>query len=206
MEQQDSFVANSKGGAEQALRVADEQRSAAANLTKDSRLTSSLTARPRPGETANAEVCKILIARLNQDGGTWSRCDCGKRKRVDEVDCTAFNADGKELKMQITRAAQDKTLWTPSGEFCGKDRDQSVNDAVEELRSAIKEKSRLPAVQKADLVLVLDAIETPGHVMDQIVNSFRKNYGTWLKALKFKQVWIVGPNESLTYRLDEMRP
>jgi hypothetical protein len=49
---------------------------------------------------------------------------------------------------------------------------------------------------------VLDATRLPAHGFDAVVEAFRSRWGAWTKGLGFDEVWVVGPSESLTWRLD----
>jgi hypothetical protein len=108
------------------------------------------------------------------------------------------------LQLQITRPADTQRIWHAI-EAAGRTNDERLLvNAVEQLKDGIENKAKkLVVAQRKDLVLVLDAIETPIHVTDEIVNSFRQKHGAWAKDLGFIAIWVVGPNEALTHRLDE---
>ena len=197
-----SLVAHLQGGTEEAIRVEDDEgRSVAGDIAQTGKLTLSLKANPRPGEMGNPEVCRILVARLNRDGAQWGNCDCQANQ---DVDCRTSDANGNVLKMQITRAVGDGNIWREIGKAGKATRNQTANEAVKELRMAIdKKRIKLPPAQREDLVLALDAIETPTHGMAQVVHSFRNRHGAWARELGFKAIWVVGPNETLAFRLDD---
>lgn len=81
----------------------------------------------------------------------------------------------------------------------------TVDDAADALRDAVKAKEMNieDKSQRAELLLALDATETGSHVFGQVVDSFRRLYGSWARQLGFKGIWVVGPIAKLTIRLDK---
>lgn len=116
----------------------------------------------------------------------------------------ASDAKGTSLKIQITRAAGNENIWRQIAKFGQANSSVTSKEAVDELKKSIARKEHdLTPAQRKELILALDAIETPGQITAQVIKSFRQQYGTWTKNLGFQAIWVVGPNEALTFRLDE---
>jgi hypothetical protein len=65
-----------------------------------------------------------------------------------------------------------------------------------------KKVRKIPSTQRPKLVLALDATHLPLLAFDSVVESFREHCGTEVCAAGFQSVWVVGPTETLTKRLD----
>jgi hypothetical protein len=105
----------------------------------------------------------------------------------------------KMQEVQITRSIQDQRIWQDVSLSGAARFDQSSHDATDQLRAAIDKKK---GMGREELILALDARETPGQVTAQVVENFRKAHSTWTQGLGFKAVWLVGPTAELTFRLD----
>ena len=101
--------------------------------------------------------------------------------------------------VQITRSIHDKRIWQDVNLSGTATFAQSAHDATGQLRAAIDKKKEMG---RQELILVLDATETPGQVMTQVVENFRRAHSTWTRSLGFKAVWLVGPTAELTFQLD----
>ena len=56
--------------------------------------------------------------------------------------------------------------------------------------------------KRSNLMLALDATRLPVLGFEDVVEEFQARFGTWIKSLGFEAVWLVGPQDSLTWRLD----
>lgn len=200
-----SLIAHLKAtdGTDAAVRISGEGKSISVDAVTGNTLARSVRAKPRHNEEGNLKVCVILLARLNRQGTLWRNLRCAEG-RPSDVDCVAQNESGDVLKMQVRRADSEESLWREI-EQGNTVRDQrSVTDTVQNLRDAIKAKSdKLPLQQKKELLLVLDATETPDHALSQTVELFCARHGAWATGLGFKGIWVVGPTEDFVHRLDE---
>jgi hypothetical protein len=151
------------------------------------------------GEEDDLEVCESLRGALNRGGGTWQKFM--RTEHVDEIDAFSTDKTGKRLNVQVTRV--ERTAWAQLARSGAASARQSVDVRVGVIRTAIGDKSQqLPGALKANLVLALDAIRAPGHVETAVVEAFKGKYQQWAAAQGFDQVWLVGPTDRLTYRLD----
>ena len=64
-----------------------------------------------------------------------------------------------------------------------------------------KKSARLAPSQRAQLVLVLDAIRTPGYLRATVIEVFRAHYGDQAANLGYIAIWLVGPTAALTHQL-----
>jgi hypothetical protein len=67
----------------------------------------------------------------------------------------------------------------------------------------VHKSDKLSVRQRAQLVLALDADRLPALALEPVVREFRSRHGPWSAAQGFQQVWLVGPEARLTWRLDE---
>ncbi len=153
----------------------------------------------RRGEEGTLEVCRILIRRLNADGASWSD-PFDRTKASDDVDCEAHDSSAR-LGIQVVRA-REKGFWrklAQSGEVV---ESTPVDEAADAMRMAIGEKEDIPPAQRPALLLALDAQDTPGQVLQAVVESFRNRHGQSVQVLGFAAIWVVGPTPDLCHRLD----
>jgi len=185
-------------------RFVDSQGKSIAGDSTPSELAFSFTGKSRQNEEGNQSVCTILMQKLNDDGAHWQTCtdvsrECGKDP---EVDCELSDGDNV-LKIQVTRAHFERSFWkaltkqkTSSGAL-------SPESAADILKQSIEAKARRPQVQRQRLILALDATETPSHAFEPVIRSFIERYGHWASSLCYISIWLVGPNVTLTTRLDK---
>jgi hypothetical protein len=191
---------NSPDGTE-AIRVADSQKQTiAADFDFDRSISYNIKGRSYQGEAGVLDVCKILIEQLNAQGAQWGTLKLSE-DRKGKIDCVAIDQE-KELNIQVTRAVQDQELRKSLAKFAEVTRHITVTQAVEDLRSAVKHKEDIPLVQRANILLALDATETPGHALSTIIKTFRQRYGQEVRKLGFQAIWLVGPLSTLTAQLD----
>jgi hypothetical protein len=80
------------------------------------------------------------------------------------------------------------------------ERNLSAAELADDVAAAIRAKLYAPAV-RADLVLALDAIRSPGHADTAVAETFVQAYGTWARSPGYRAIWLVGPVASLCHRL-----
>ena len=97
---------------------------------------------------------------------------------------------GKVLSMQVVRAVVDQEFWkrlNAKGRFAGDNVPQEQLAA--HLKAAIRLKAsdrKIPMVQRAELVLALDATRLPGLALDAVVTEFRLRHSQWASSLRFQ--------------------
>lgn len=115
----------------------------------------------------------------------------------------AARPGGDLLRIQVVHAAVDPNVWRSLSRSGNVNMRQSYEEASETLARAIEKKvAQIPRRQRPSLVLALDASLLPGLALDPVLVSFRERHRDLLASAGFRSVWIVGPAESLTQRLD----
>ncbi len=174
-----------------------------ANRGNNGCVSYTLTGASPQGEEDTLPACRILIAALNKAGGNWDQPTKGEGV----IDCQAVDRLSKEryLQIQIVRAKIDSIFWKALNLDGKTERKDTIVELAEQLKSAVEAKAndrKIPNVSRRGLVIALDATKLPAHSFDDVVETFRSKWGRWAKELGFDGVWLVGPNESLTWQLD----
>jgi hypothetical protein len=180
-------------------------RTASADDHGDCSISFSLIGTSPQGEEDTPEACSILIRAMNQTGETWNAPLVG----TDDIDCYASNSMNgtvEPLRIQVVRAIIDPEIWRAlanSGTLATSG--VAVEEMTDLMADALQKKldpKKIPLKQRPGLVLALDATRLPALAFDSVVNSFQERHRVALTATGFRSIWIVGPTESLTKRLD----
>ena len=105
------------------------------------------------------------------------------------------------LKIQVVLVG-DRDFWRRLNTVGQIDDKSSVSDLREALCDAITGKSTKAG---RDIVLAIDARDTPRHSFRPVVDSFREQHGAWAAGTGFQEAWGVGPIPDMTERLDSLR-
>ena len=179
-------------------------RAATADQNQDGSLTYTLNGSSPQGEEDTLAACRILVDTLNQDHANWDAPAIAD----EPADCQAHDRQSPEhvLRIQVVRAIVDPNLWK-SLNLAGRieETDISKQELVVQIKSAIEAKAndrKIPQQSRQGLVLALDATRLPVLCFDAVFEEFHSKWGSWAGTLGFDMVWLVGPNNSLTWRLD----
>jgi hypothetical protein len=180
-----------------------EGRASAADENADGSISYALTGPSPQGEEDTLAVCRKLIAKLNRAGSNWSEPVLGTAG----VDCEACNPldEEKTLSIQVVRAIVDPEFsrhLSEVGHIQGRD---DMERLAQYLRDAIGHKAsekKIPTRLRSGLVLALDANRLSHLTLDAVVEEFKIHHGDWASSLGFKEIWLVGPVDDLTWRLD----
>ena len=99
-----------------------------------------------------------------------------------------------------------RELWRElnlQGKF--ENRESREEDLAKLLKEAISKKAKdhkIPQSIRKSLVLALDANRLPIMGFTDVIEKYHVLYEDWTKEQGFKEVWLVGPNDSLVKRLD----
>jgi len=197
------IVLYGSGELTEAIRVSDsEGQSSGADRFENGTVTFAIQGRSRQGEEGNVAICRILIERLNRDGGHWGEPTAVKDQGRKEVDCEARSPNGI-LEIQVTRAETNQQVWrTLSKEREVQAGPQTADQTADALRESIQAKENLDKSRRAKLILALDATETASHAFRPVIESFRRRHSERARRLGFGGIWVVGPTADLTSRLD----
>ena len=143
-------------------------------------------------------VAARLVERLNQLGENWNRPELENADARSErgVDCVADDRSGSD-KLLIQVTSTEREIWGRREPVHERYAQQS--EVVEAIHAAIAAKAT-----RADrnIVLALDAIDSPRAAFRSVADAFRKLYGVWAADVGFKAIWLVGPSVGLVHRLD----
>lgn len=183
------------------IRVVDRQsRSSATDLSKDGVLSHSINGLSPRGEEDTIKACKVLVHKLNSEGGDWCEPVVPEGEESG-IDCHCISKDGsKELNIQVIRAVSDQNMWRELNKQ-GKTLIQTnVQQAADNLIERVKDKS---LIAYPDILLAINAMDTPSHTLAGVIDDFKQRYGSALKEFDFYEVWVVGPDKDMTHRLDK---
>lgn len=194
------------GGQTEAIRVSDsEGLSGSANASESGavdQLVSLNKGRPPQNEEGGDEVSRTLIERLNQNGYTIDTITLQEVKnRNDDKDFTAKNGT-EEIRFQVTRGAPASSFWYSLSRFRKQDHQwASPESCAEGIRAAIERKARKISTvsQRREIILAIDAINSPALALNKTIRMFRRMHGAWASGLQFRYIWVVGPVSSSTY-------
>ena len=184
---------------------AREGRAASGDDHGDGTLSLTLTGTSPQGEEDTASACRVLVRAMNGKGDTWNAPAAG----TGDVDCVATNAADEKaapLNIQVVRAIVDPEMWhslaargmleKPKVEA------EKIADLIADALGKKLDPRKIPLPQRPALVLALDATRLPALAFDAVIDSFRERHGALVRGAGFRSVWLVGPSESLTKRLD----
>ncbi len=195
----DQSVLRTLGDTTDGIRVGNDRISTADDLYADGTVKFSVAGRPAQGEESSLPVCNVLRQHLNRQSPVWGEPvkPTGNEKGVD---CELPHRDGKtKLKIQVVRAEAGPALRRSVARGDTVEGQPSSDEIADSLRAAIEHK-RTRAF--GDIVLALDATETPRFTFAPVTTSFRKRHGVWATQIGFNQIWVVGPIPDLVERLD----
>jgi hypothetical protein len=186
------------------VETAKEGRVTSVDRSDDGLLSYSIQGSSPQGEEDTLPTCRVLISVLNASGGNWM--DPVRVPDDDIVDCEAVNVNhpDRKLSIQVVRAIVDKKLWNQlneQGRF--EELNVSKEQLIAQIKSAIEKKDR--AIAPADhpsLTLALDATRLPVLGFEDVIEEFQSQFGSRTRSLGFEAIWLVGPQSSLTWRLD----
>lgn len=177
-------------------------RRAEAELVGDDKVRSSIVGPSPQGEEDSLRTCRILIQKLKSLGANWKEPEF-----VNDgvIDCVAVDRDDpkKKLSIQIVRGNIRQDIWKKLASNGIYENSESIQEIADRIREAIEIKAKkiLPAI-RSDIILALDATLLPGSCFSVVVSRLKEQHGEWINQLGFQGVWLIGPDESLTKRLD----
>lgn len=204
VEVKEGFETHSKGGGIESVRIVrSDGQIVSSDLDDSGSIDYSVEGKSPQGEGGTIEVCDRLVDRLNEDGASWGAPIDLTNIEVDRsagIDCRAIDCE-KILSIQVTRA--EISIW---GRLSVKGKISQSSDMkliIDAMWHVIATKSNpVPIRDREDIVLALNASEAPHFAFENVVNTFRQIHGTSTASLGYRMIWIVGPNERLTSRLD----
>ena len=173
-------------------------RIASADATPDGKVTDRIEGRASGKDDMELRVAENLVGRLNQLGGAWHTPELLRAGARDErgIDCVARDDAGLDLLIQVTTT--ERQAWQQLANKPQIERSAESVVVVQAIRTAIVAKATRAA---PDIVLALDATDSPRHALRSVANSFCDQHGEWAASIGFAQIWLVGPTSGLVHRL-----
>ncbi len=195
-----AYVEGRGPGADATIRIdrsGPDPRIAAADV-RDGKVTEYIAGPASDDDHAELRVADLLVSRLNELRANWHDLELLRASAHDErgIDCTARDDAGNVLLIQVTRA--DQTAWGPLHRAPSITREQTITSLVAGICAAITHKKTRAT---SNVVLALDATDSPGSALREAVDSFRRQHGEWAAAIGFREIWLVGPVNALVQRL-----
>jgi hypothetical protein len=158
---------------------------------------------PSHNEDDMLEACRILISALRACGEDWMEPEEGQGA----ADCVACHrVSRRTLEIQVVRADVSPEAWRSfsAGQTHAPPPSQ-IAGLANTLKGAVEHKTGPGALAPSSrnrLVLALNARSLPRLAFDDVVIEFRSRFGNWCRGLGFTAVWLVGPTQTMTHRLD----
>jgi DNA-directed RNA polymerase subunit RPC12/RpoP len=178
-------------------------QSSAAEADEDGTVYSWISGNPVQGENDTVSVARVLVEVMNKNSDQWELAD---ESPVGAVDCFLQHRldPARQLEVQVVRAIVDAKLYRKLAIA------KSVvevhldpKDIAERLFNAVTKKANHYPVQlRRGLLLALDAMRVSVCTMSSVIEAYRCNFGQRTRNLGFMEVWLVGPADSMTQRLD----
>lgn len=155
------------------------------------------------GEDGTLGTCEKLVEHLNSTGQAyWGPPRLSNNQHTDAIAEGVGEFAGRELKIQVVRAVVDNHFWTRLSQTGRASMLVSLEEAAGFLKEAIEKKlERIPAADRTDLTLALNAIAVPAVSLDIVIDTFNTLHGAWVEQLGFASVWVVGPGADRVSRL-----
>ena len=186
----------------EAVRIADDQRrSSVADLDEKGNIQTSIKGPSPKGEEGALNVSALLIEHLNLEGSRWSKPSIPVGNEGG-VDCESTDGE-KKLQIQVTRL-HDSKMWATLGKSGSVKTQTKIESAADDLRGAISHKEKIPQSIRAQITLIIDAVDTSAHAVSAVAEYFKKTYGSDVGSLGFHSIWVVGPVVGLVFRLDAL--
>ena len=178
-------------------RAGVDRRVARADVSVDGLVTDRIVGAAPNRDNAESRVAEYLVDRLNQLGADWQSPELVRADARNErgVDCISRSISGRELLIQVTTT--EREVWRQRENV--HERSVMSQTVVEAIRVAIQAK-----VTRSDqeIILALDATDSPRAAFRAVVDAFRTQYGAWAAGVGFQEIWLVGPVAALVNRLD----
>lgn len=154
-------------------------------------------------ETGELRAAGVVAEHWNHLVGRdqWTEVRKSDEQVSPAVDVVLVDAAGGECLVQVVRADTDSDRWAyasgvPEGEFVGEDLD--VSEAAERLVAAVGHKEASYSTEvKAELVLVLDAVEVPEASDFRVQRLVCSHIG----RTAFESIWVCGATSRQVWRI-----
>jgi hypothetical protein len=169
---------------------------------EDGRYATELSGTPVRGENDSLLASKVLVQAMNRRGADWLEpviADAADSS----IDCLAQSAtSGRRVLIQVVRAISDSSLYRQLAQQTAYRAVATVETLIAHLAASVdfKEKA-LGKIERASLVLALDANRLPAFSMTEVRTAVTDQLPTIVAETGFKEVWLVGTIVEHTYRV-----
>lgn len=183
-------------------------RTAFGDVNNAGKLSYGIEGTTSKGEQGTLETCQLLVQLLNEnENASKQKWTAPESVILPHIDCqSAKEGDSDEsLNMQVVRAVTDQSHWAKLN-IEGRVSQDGVTAAklADELKRSIEiKKAKIPALHRTNIVLVLNAVDSPVMAFGDVVAAFASLHGEWSASLGFQAIWVVGPTAKLVHRLDQ---
>lgn len=178
-------------------------RIASGDIEADGTIKHSLSGKASRGEDGTLETCRILVNHLNALGASWQEVVISELPHTDALLRREAGSDVNALRVQVVRAVVSPAFWTElskRGSTSGAE--LTVQEAASLVFDAIELKAgKIPASERADVLLALNGIETPFACFPEVIASLVEQHGQGIKDFGFMSVWVVGSQQELVSQL-----
>jgi hypothetical protein len=179
------------------IRGGSDRRVADADLSASGGLDDRIEGRASRKDDSELRVAQTLVEHLNAAGAHWSQVGL-RRGQEDGTDAVARDGD-QALGIQVT--TPERVAWKQLASASEVRRsDETTNRAVAAIKAAIEGKLLFAGTK--NIVLALDATDSPSYALAGVANAFRAAHGQWAHEAGYAAIWLVGPVSSLVHRLD----
>ena len=179
------------------------EQSSAAEAYEDGTVSSWITGSPVQGEHCTPSAARVLVQAMNRAGGHW---ELGDEAAVGIVNCVLRDRvePRRRLEVQVVRAIVEQDLYSKLKTAKSViDLNSDPVDIATLLFAAVTKKAhRIPPNVSLGLLLALDATRLSVCTMSSVVEAYARHFGARTRAIGFAQVWLVGPTDTFTHRLD----
>jgi hypothetical protein len=184
----------SQDGSEAIRDCRDSEAFANADYNPSEKLAFSNRGRSRQNEEGNLAVGAALIEKPNSLGAKW-----GPPVWCNEQGVDCFSQDQSEkLSIQITKISPGG-YFKNLNERGSASHEQHIEQAMWDIMEAVRRKAGQASPQ---IVLALDATDTPVYTMSAVLDALRSKQEAELRGSRWQAIWLVGAEPTLTSRLD----
>jgi len=170
------------------------------NVT-DNKLNLKVTGKSKQGEDGTEKIGNLLIKKKYGDCLVeWDVLIQGRDSKQEAGYDIKAARGGTNLKIQVTRV--ESAIWKILNNHGHVKKQVTLREAAEIVfQSYLNKEQKYPKALKKELILALDATETPGFAFDSITEIIKLKYLSQFKKSDFMEIWLVGPSISLIKQL-----
>jgi len=149
------------------------------------------------------QVCESLMEAMKATGVEFDGKFREPAGREDGVDACAQLAGGGVVEVQVV-GVRDQTLSRMLGAKGTASSTKAADEMADDICDrVVKKRDSYPSAVRQGRVLAVDAIRSPGHTTPAVLKALQQPArAEVLRSSGFEAVWIVGPTQKLTFRVE----